>query len=56
MQTGRLQAEDGRYGFNLEAALTEIAAMDYYLFTGSIRLLGARVVARPTTLQGPINV
>jgi hypothetical protein len=26
MQTGRLQAQDGQYGFNLEAALKEIAA------------------------------
>ena len=40
MQTGRLQAEDGQYGFNLEVALKEIAAKGYSLFTGSPKLLG----------------
>jgi hypothetical protein len=40
MQTGRLQAEDGQYGFNLEVALGEIAAKGYSLFTGSPKLLG----------------
>jgi hypothetical protein len=40
MQTGRLQAEDGQYGFNLEAALTDIAVKGYSLFTGSTQLLG----------------
>jgi hypothetical protein len=40
MQTGRLQAQDGQYGFNLEAALKEIAANGYSLFTGSPKLLG----------------
>ena len=40
MQIGRLQAQDGRYGFKLEAALTEIAAAGYSLFAGSPKLLG----------------
>ena len=44
MQTGHLQTEDDRYGFNLEAALTDIAVKGYSLFTGSSRLLG-----RPAT-------
>jgi hypothetical protein len=50
MQTGRLQAQDGQYGFNLEAALKEIAAKGYSLFTGSPKLLGPPPVsAAPQT-------
>lgn len=48
MQTSRHQTEDGLYGFDLEAAVIEIAAKGYYLFTGSIRLLGASL---PRDLQ-----
>jgi hypothetical protein len=40
MQIGRLQAEGGRYGFNIETAASEIAANGYCLFTGSTKLLG----------------
>ena len=40
MQIGRLQAEDSRYGVNIETAATEIAAKGYCLFTGSQKLLG----------------
>ncbi|HEY5827096.1 MAG TPA: hypothetical protein VIV01_01935, partial [Hyphomicrobiaceae bacterium] len=40
MQIGRLQAEGGRYGFNIETAASEIAANGYCLFTGSRKLLG----------------
>jgi len=54
MQTGRLQAEDGQYGFNLEAALKEIAAKGYSLFTGSPKLLGRPPVS--TADEKPSNV
>ncbi len=40
MQIGRLQAVDGRYGFNIETAVNEIAAKGYCLFTGTGKLLG----------------
>jgi len=55
MQTGRLQAEDGQYGFNLEAALKEIAAKGYSLFTGSSKLLGPPS-ASGAAPDGPSNV
>ncbi len=45
MQIGRLHAEDGRYGFSMQAAVDEIAAKGYSLFTGSRKLLGERLVA-----------
>lgn len=45
MQIGRLQAEDGRYGFNIQAAVDGIAAEGYFLFTGSPKLLGGRFPA-----------
>lgn len=54
MQIGRLQAEDGRYGFNLEAALTEIAAKGYSPFTGSTKLLGRPSVR--AVEEGPSSV
>lgn len=54
MQATRHQSEDGRYGFNWEAAVSEIAAKGYYLFAGSSRLLDGRVPAR--SAPGPINV
>jgi len=54
MQTGRLQAEDGRYGFKLEGALKEIAAKGFSLFTGSSSLLGRASVT--AAKEGPSNV
>ena len=54
MQIGRLQAQDGRYGFKLEAALTEIAAAGYSLFAGSPKLLGHPPVR--VAEEGPHNV
>jgi hypothetical protein len=54
MQTSRHQIEDGLYGFGLETAVTQIAARGYYLFTGSIKLLDARVVAQSPTPLEPI--
>jgi hypothetical protein len=51
MQTSRHQIEDGLLGFSLETAVTQIAARGYYLFTGSIRLLETRAVARAATPQ-----
>jgi hypothetical protein len=53
MQVTRHQSEDSRYGFNWEAAVTEIATKGYYLFTGSSKLFDARVPARSAT--GSIN-
>ena len=37
--------EDGLYGFTLKVAETQIATTGYYLFTGSMKLLDARVGA-----------
>jgi hypothetical protein len=54
MQVTRHENEDSRYGFNWEAAVTEIATKGYCLFTGSSKLLDARVPARAAT--GSINV
>ena len=54
MQTGRLQAEGGQYGFNLEAALKEIAAKGYSLFTGSAKLLDRPPAS--AVEEGPPNV
>jgi hypothetical protein len=54
MQTSRHQIEDGLYGFGLETAVTQIAARGYYLFTGSIKLLDARVAAQSPTPLEPI--
>jgi len=45
MQIGRLQAEDSRYGFNIQAAVEDIAAKGYCLFTGTRKLLGGRLLA-----------
>lgn len=45
MQIGRLQAEDSLYGFNIQAAVDEIAAKGFSLFTGSGKLLGGRLAA-----------
>jgi hypothetical protein len=48
MQVGRLQVEDGRYGFDIQAAVVDIAAKGYFLFTGSRKLLGASLTLPPT--------
>ena len=53
LQASRDQSEDGRFGFNWEAAVTEIAVKGYYLFAGSSRLPAGRTAARP---EGPFNV
>jgi hypothetical protein len=55
MQASRHQSEDGRYGFDWEAAVTEIAAKGFYLFTGSVRLLDGLVAARSAMPEGPEN-
>ena len=55
MQTTGHQSEDGRYGFNWEEAVREIAAKGYYLFTGSIKLLDGPLTARSATQRGPSN-
>ena len=41
MQIGPLQAQGGRYGFDIRAALPTLAGGGYYLFTGSRALLGS---------------
>ena len=56
MQIGRLQAENDRYGFNLQAAVDEIAAKGYSLFTGTHKLLGQDAPAPSTpSAQGGIS-
>jgi hypothetical protein len=47
MQVGPLQPEHRGYGFDLCAAVKEIAANGYHLFTGSQALLRKRPPARP---------
>jgi hypothetical protein len=49
MQIGPLQPEHRGYGFDLWAAVKEIAANGYHLFTGSQALLRKRPPARPKT-------
>src|SRR5437773_10730940 len=58
MQIGRLQTENGRYGFNIQAAVDEIAAKGYSLFTGTPKLLGRDVPApsTPSSQAGTSNV
>jgi len=53
MQISRHQNECGPYGFDLEAAVIQIAAKGYYLFAGSRKLLSSRVSAR--SAFGPNN-
>ena len=56
MQIGRLQAENDRYGFNIQAAVDEIAAKGYSLFTGTQKLLGRDAPAPSTSSsQGGIS-
>ena len=43
IETSDHHTEDGLYGFTLKIAETQIAARGYYLFTGSMELLDARV-------------
>jgi len=52
MQIGRLQAEDGRYGFTLQTAVDGIAAKGYFLFTGSRVLLGGPLLAPQSSTGG----
>jgi hypothetical protein len=54
MQVTRHQFEDGRSGFTFDAAIAEINAKGYLLFTGSPKLLGK--VARSSVGEGPSNV
>jgi hypothetical protein len=46
MQIGPLQAQGGRYGFDIRSALPAIAGGGYYLFTGS-RTLRVAPTPRP---------
>jgi hypothetical protein len=46
MQIGPLQAEYREYGFDIRAAVQEIAANGFHLFTGSRTLLRKRPCAR----------
>jgi hypothetical protein len=46
MQIGPLQPEHRGYGFNLWAAVKEIATTGYHLFTASETLLRKRPLAR----------
>jgi hypothetical protein len=43
METSDHHTEDGLYGFTLKIAETQIADRGYYIFTGSMKLLDARV-------------
>jgi len=54
MQITRYQFEDSRSGFTFDAAIAEIKAKGYFLFTGSPQLLG-KVVPTPGS-EGPSNV
>jgi hypothetical protein len=54
MQITRHQVEDGCSGFTFEAAIAEIKAKGYFLFTGSPKLLDRLA---PIALgEGPPNV
>jgi hypothetical protein len=46
MQIGPLQAQNGRYGFDIRAAVQAITTSGYYLFTGSGALLRKRAPGR----------
>ena len=43
MQIGPLQAQGGRCGFNIQAAIDDIVGKGYCLFRGSDKLLGRRI-------------
>jgi hypothetical protein len=55
MQIGPLQAQDGGYGFNIQAAIDDIVGKGYCLFAGSDKLLGRRI-GLPSSPGGPSNV
>lgn len=48
MQIGPLQAQGGRYGFEIHSAIQAIRTDGYHLFVGSASLLGGRVHATPS--------
>jgi hypothetical protein len=54
MQVTRHQFEDGRSGFTFDAAIVEINAKGYFLFTGSAKLL-SKLAPSPVS-EGPSNV
>ena len=54
MQVTRHQFEDGRSGFTFDAAIAEINAKGYFLFTGSPKLLS--MLAPSPVSEGPSNV
>ena len=54
MQVTRHQFEDGRSGFTFDAAIAEINAKGYFLFTGSPKLL-SKLAPSPVS-EGPSNV
>lgn len=58
MQIGPDQAQDGRYGFDIRAAVQAILADGYYLFTGSQALLCKRALAslKPASQGGQDDV
>lgn len=57
MQIGRPQDDDSGYGFNLKAAVDDIAAKGYCLFTGTRKLLGGRFLesSAPSAQGGTSN-
>lgn len=54
MQIGPVQAQGGRYGFDVRAAVHGISTQGYYLFTGSSILLRERpaVASKPVSHGG----
>ena len=54
MQIGPLQAQGGRCGFDIRAALPAVAAGGYYLFTGAQALLGEPPMP-PLSEEGPAD-
>jgi hypothetical protein len=54
MQVTRHQFEEGRSGFTFDAAIAEINAKGYFLFTGSAKLL-SKLAPSPVS-EGPSNV
>jgi hypothetical protein len=53
MQVMRHQFEDGLSGFTFDAAIAEISAKGYFLFTGSPKLLS--MLAPSPVSEGPSN-
>ena len=52
MQISRFQEEHRQFGFDMQIATADITANGYFLFTGSMHLLAARVQA-PNTPAHP---